>query len=51
MSFDRVNRIHDLHVWPLSTTEIALTVHILVNDDSLDNYFLRNLYQHLHGTP
>jgi len=23
MSFDHINRIHDLHVWPLSTTEIA----------------------------
>jgi cobalt-zinc-cadmium efflux system protein len=48
MSFDCVNRIHDLHVWPLSTTEIALTVHIVVNNDSLDNIFLRNLQQHLH---
>lgn len=48
MSFDHVNRIHDLHVWPLSTTEIALTVHIVVNDNSLDNNFLRNLQQHLH---
>lgn len=48
MSFDYVNRIHDLHVWPLSTTKIALTVHIVVNDDSLDNNFLRNLQQYLH---
>ncbi|WP_319548464.1 cation diffusion facilitator family transporter [Desulfogranum marinum] len=48
MSFDYVNRIHDLHVWSLSTTEIALTVHIVVNDKSLDNNFLRNLQQHLH---
>lgn len=48
MNFDHVNCIHDLHVWPLSTTEIALTVHIVVNDDSLDNDFLRNLQQHLH---
>ncbi len=48
MSFDCVNRIHDLHVWPLSTTEIALTVHIVVNNDSLDNNFLGNLQQYLH---
>ncbi len=48
MSFDYINCIHDLHVWPLSTTEIALTVHIVVNDDTLDNNFLRNLQQHLH---
>ncbi len=48
MSFNHVNRIHDLHVWPLSTTEIALTVHIVVNIDSLDNNFLLDLQQHLH---
>jgi cobalt-zinc-cadmium efflux system protein len=48
MSFDHVNHIHDLHVWPLSTTEIALTVHIVVNDDLLDNNFLWKLQEHLH---
>jgi cobalt-zinc-cadmium efflux system protein len=46
--FDHVHRIHDLHVWPLSTNEVALTVHIVVKNDSLDNRFLRELQQHLH---
>jgi len=27
---DKVEAIHDLHVWPMSTTETALTVHLLV---------------------
>lgn len=27
---DRVTAIHDLHVWPMSTTETALTAHLLV---------------------
>ena len=27
---DGVEEIHDLHVWPMSTTETALTVHLLV---------------------
>ncbi|MGD8618615.1 MAG: cation diffusion facilitator family transporter [Gammaproteobacteria bacterium] len=45
---DRVCRIHDLHVWPLSTTEIALTVHLVVNGDTLDNDFLRDIQQQLH---
>ncbi len=48
LSFDHVERIHDLHVWPLSTTEIALTVHLMVNHDSLDNNFLLKLQRHLH---
>ncbi len=47
-SFDRVSRIHDLHVWPLSTTAIALTVHLVVKDDSLDNEFLCRIQQHFH---
>jgi len=25
-----VQAIHDLHVWPMSTTETALTVHLLI---------------------
>lgn len=47
-SFDQVIRIHDLHVWPLSTTRIALTVHLVVDDDILDNAFLTKLQKHLH---
>ncbi len=27
-----VKEVHDLHVWPMSTTETALTVHLLVPD-------------------
>lgn len=48
LDLDRVCRIHDLHVWPLSTTEIALTAHVVVSDDSLDNNFLRRIQQALH---
>lgn len=31
---DGVMSIHHLHVWPLSTTENALTVHVVINDVS-----------------
>lgn len=48
MRFERVKQIHDLHIWPLSTTEIAMTVHLVVKDNSLDNKFLRKIQQHLH---
>jgi len=48
IGLESVERIHDLHVWPLSTTEIALTVHLVVNDTELDNQFLRNQQQYLH---
>lgn len=46
--FAHVDHIHDLHVWPLSTSEVALTVHIVVNDGNLDNRFLHDLQHHLH---
>jgi len=45
---DTVTDIHDLHVWPLSTTEVALTVHLVTTDDTLSNLFLRQVQQHLH---
>lgn len=47
-SIEQVRSFHDLHVWPLSTTEVALTVHIVVDNKSIDNNFLRQLQQHFH---
>ena len=35
-----VTEVHDLHVWPLSTTEVALTAH-LVRPGGADDAFLR----------
>jgi len=43
-----VTQIHDLHVWALSTTETALTVHLVTNQKSLDNQFLRDVQNDLH---
>lgn len=46
--FENVSQIHDLHVWPMSTTEVALSVHLIIVDDSLNNDFLPKLQQQLH---
>ena len=43
-----VTKIHDLHVWALSTTETALTVHLITNQKLLDNQFLHNIQHDLH---
>jgi cobalt-zinc-cadmium efflux system protein len=34
---------HDLHVWPLSTTEIALSAHLVVSEESFNNNFSKEL--------
>ncbi|MDP0561981.1 MAG: cation diffusion facilitator family transporter [Candidatus Endonucleobacter sp. (ex Gigantidas childressi)] len=47
LSFNNVDSIHDLHVWPLSTTEIALTAHLVIKQDLLDNQFLWSIQKHL----
>lgn len=43
-----VSEIHDLHVWALSTTETALTVHLVTTDKFIDNAFLLETQQYLH---
>jgi cobalt-zinc-cadmium efflux system protein len=43
-----VSEVHDLHVWPLSTTETALTVH-LVRASGGDDAFLKSVCQELHA--
>lgn len=43
-----VSDIHDLHVWALSTTEIALTVHLVTSNESVDNHFLQEIQEHLY---
>ena len=45
---ENVCQIHDLHVWPMSTTEVALSVHLIIVDDSLNNDFLTKLQRQLH---
>lgn len=45
---DQVEHFHDLHVWPLSTSEVALTVHLVVSNNAIDNAFLLTIQQHLH---
>ncbi|MFH1964055.1 MAG: cation diffusion facilitator family transporter [Acidobacteriota bacterium] len=45
---EHVSGIHDLHVWAMSTTEVALTVHLVVNDAAGGNGILQEVQQHLH---
>lgn len=49
-SLENISQVHDLHVWPMSTTEVALTVHLIMVDDSLNNGFLLKLQKQLHDS-
>jgi cobalt-zinc-cadmium efflux system protein len=46
LSLDGVEDIHDLHVWAMSTTQVALTVH-LVMPDGYKNEFISELQEKL----
>ncbi len=35
-----VTRVHDLHIWPMSTTEVALTAHVVVPSGGRGDAFL-----------
>lgn len=49
LSLKEVKSIHDLHVWALSTSETALTVHIVI-DESPGNTFVSNLSKYFLDT-
>ena len=40
--------VHDLHIWPMSTTENALTCHLVMPDGHPGDEFLMRLDQELH---
>jgi cobalt-zinc-cadmium efflux system protein len=43
-----VTAVHDLHIWPLSTTRTALTVHLEMPGGSAGDEFLHAVCEHLH---
>jgi cobalt-zinc-cadmium efflux system protein len=44
----RVSDVHDLHVWAMSSTETALTAHIVMPDASCEPRFLTGVCKELH---
>ena len=45
---DGITEIHDLHVWAMSTTQVALTAHLVRDTISIDDQFLHRLSKELH---
>jgi cobalt-zinc-cadmium efflux system protein len=48
-SLDGVQAVHDLHVWPLSTTETALTAHIVTDRADVPDELLAEARALLHN--
>lgn len=47
-SLPGVTDVHDLHIWGMSTTETALTVHLVRTETDDHDSFLQMVDQHLH---
>ncbi|MBF7731082.1 cation diffusion facilitator family transporter [Pseudomonas sp. N040] len=47
-SLPGVAEVHDLHIWAMSTTEVALTAHLIKPDAALDDALLARINQELH---
>ena len=47
LNLTNVSDLHDLHIWALSTTENALTVHIVTTDALIYNHFIQDIQEHL----
>lgn len=46
-NIENVREVHDLHIWAMSTTENALTVHLTMTKMSFDNNKLLQVTKHL----
>lgn len=47
LNLTNISDLHDLHIWALSTTENALTVHLVTTDALIYNHLTQEIQEHL----
>jgi cobalt-zinc-cadmium efflux system protein len=47
-AFEHIDAVHDLHIWPLSTTETALTAHLVTRRARLERGWLVEMRAQIH---
>lgn len=47
-SLPGIDRVHDLHVWAMGTSEVAMTAHLVMPTGHPDDVFLKSMTQQLH---
>lgn len=47
-NLEQVHDVHDLHIWAMSTTETALSVHLVLDEYPSDNKFAESIKKNLH---
>jgi cobalt-zinc-cadmium efflux system protein len=47
--FAGVRAVHDLHIWPMSTTETAMTAHLVMPDGNGTDAFLHEVAEAMHS--
>lgn len=48
LSLPGVTEVHDLHIWAISTTETALTIHLVIPNDVQSDVIYENIKETLH---